>query len=145
MKPILVQEEGEPAIADAPEVGPDAARAAGYREFFDRFHEGRFFEAHEVLEVLWLARRRHPEAAFYQALIQVAGAFVHLDKGRPSPAVALLKRALGKLSGYPPHYGGLNLVEVRGLLQHWIQTVEGPLPLLSRIRVQEAGKLPRPR
>jgi uncharacterized protein len=70
------------------------------------FREGRFFEAHEEWEAVWLrasgAERRH-----LQGLIQVAAACVHLRKGRPGPAGRLLALALEKLEDAPGDLRGL--------------------------------------
>ena len=50
-----------------------------YTGFFTCFNRGEYYEAHDVLEQLWL---RTPGAnhAFFKGLIQIAGAFVHLRK-----------------------------------------------------------------
>ncbi|MFN7988774.1 MAG: DUF309 domain-containing protein [Thermoanaerobaculia bacterium] len=70
------------------------------------FRDGRFFEAHEEWEAVWLgssgAERRH-----LQGLIQVAAACVHLGKGRRDPAVRLLALAAGKLADAPHDLRGL--------------------------------------
>jgi predicted metal-dependent hydrolase len=90
-----------------------------YLGYFECFNSRRFFEAHDVLEVLWLDVRREPVGDFYKALIQLAGAFVHLQKRRPGPAVALLRLSRTRLAPYPRVHEGLNLAEVRGLIADW--------------------------
>ena len=64
-----------------------------YAGFFECFNQQLFYEAHDVLEELWLPRRREPDGLFYKGLIQLAGAFVHLQKDRLSPAAALFRLA----------------------------------------------------
>src|SRR5262245_52833141 len=54
--------------------GPIDAYFLGYIECFNR---QLYFEAHEVLEQLWLPQRSGPDGDFYKGLIQLAGAFVH--------------------------------------------------------------------
>ena len=54
--------------------------AAHYLGYFECFNRQLFFEAHEVLEELWLAQRDGPKGAFYKGLIQLAGAFVYSDR-----------------------------------------------------------------
>lgn len=78
-----------------------------YLAFFECFNQEKFYEAHEVLEALWLPERGSPTDLFYKGLIQLAGAFVHLRKGRPRPAKALLRLAVGSLNKYPAVYQGL--------------------------------------
>jgi hypothetical protein len=56
-----------------------------YRAFFQCWNEQRYYEAHDVLEQVWL----HTETSdddFFKGLIQGAGAFVHLQKNFEHPA-----------------------------------------------------------
>src|SRR5262245_53686981 len=75
---------------------------ARYLGYFDLFNQGLFYEAHDVLEELWLPARKTDNDLFYKGLIQLAGAFVHLQKDRPGPAAALLKLARANVGQYPP-------------------------------------------
>lgn len=105
---------------------------AAYREFFTCFNAGRYFEAHEVLEALWRPARGQPEGRFYQGLIQLAGAFVHFQKGRSAPALALLRACLANLAGYPAIYAGLDVTRLRGQVANWMIEAEGqPSPPLA--------------
>lgn len=97
---------------------------AEYPAYFRCFNAGRYFEAHEVLEGLWLRARGRPEARFYQGLIQLAGAFVHLQNGRPAPALALLCRCREHLAGYPGRYLGLDLDRLRGQIAGWLEQIQ---------------------
>jgi predicted metal-dependent hydrolase len=110
-----------------------AAMVSGYqaggtpahlRCFVALFDQQQFYEAHDVLEDLWLRDRSGPEGAFYKGLIQLAGAFVHVQKGRLGPAAALLRLALSNLGPYPAWYCGLHLGGVREASQHWLKEVE---------------------
>src|SRR5580698_10045868 len=71
-----------------------------YLGYFDCFNRGEYYEAHDVLEQLWLKDRQGPNGAFYKGLIQLAGAFVHLRKERLRPAAALFKLAGANLGRY---------------------------------------------
>ena len=90
-----------------------------YAGYFHCFNQGAFFEAHEVLEDLWLADRHGPNGAFYKGLIQLAGAFVHVQKSRLGPAVALLNLAEGNLRLYPALHEQLDVGAVLGLIDAW--------------------------
>lgn len=103
---------------------PAVHAPAAYLAFFDCFNAGRYFEAHEVLEPLWLAVRGRAEARFYQGLIQLAGAFVHWQQGRPGPARSLLCRSREQWEGYPGRYAGLDLTRLRGQVAEWLVAVE---------------------
>src|SRR5216117_3678649 len=82
---------------------------AHYLGYFACFNRGLFYEAHDVLEELWLADRKGPNGAFYKGLIQLAGAFVHLQKGRLRPAAALFKLAHANLQRYPDGHERLDV------------------------------------
>ena len=90
-----------------------------YVEFFERFNQQRFFEAHEVLEALWLPQRQGPNGLFYKGLIQLAGAFVHWQKNRPGPAAALLGLARANLRKYPAIHEGLNVAGALAIVEEW--------------------------
>jgi hypothetical protein len=71
---------------------------AHYLGYFDCFNRQLFYEAHEVLEDLWLKDKYGPNGAFYKGLIQLAGAFVHLQKivRRPLPRCSSLRWRIWK-------------------------------------------------
>jgi predicted metal-dependent hydrolase len=98
-----------------------------YAAFFRLWNEQRYYEAHDVLEQLWLKEENSETARFFQALIQAAGAFVHLQKNfeqplhakhgrRLRPATRLFALALRNLEGLPDEFRGLDLVSFRELL-----------------------------
>jgi predicted metal-dependent hydrolase len=94
-----------------------------YLGFFRCFNSQLFFEAHDVLEDLWLEDRHGPAGNFYKGLIQLAGAFVHIQKGRPGPASALFNLARNNLSLYPPLYQNLDLSITLKLIRSWTERV----------------------
>lgn len=77
-----------------------------------QFNAGAYFECHETLEGLWL-RDETPQRVFYQGLIQVAAAFVHVGRGRHRGVVPLLDAGLAKLAGFPQGYRRLDLDSLR--------------------------------
>jgi predicted metal-dependent hydrolase len=95
-----------------------------YVEFFTRFNQQHFFEAHEALEALWLPQRRGPNGAFYKGLIQLAGAFVHWQKNRPGPASALLRLARANLWKYPAIHEGLNVAGTLAMVEEWLRQLK---------------------
>lgn len=92
---------------------------AHYYGYFDCFNRQLFYEAHDVLEDLWLPRRKDSQGNFYKGLIQLAGAFVHLQKNRLKPADALFNLAKSNLAAYRPSFSGLNLDTVLELVRLW--------------------------
>ncbi len=95
-----------------------------YLAYFDCFNRERFYQAHEVLEKLWLVERGGPNGAFYKGLIQLAGAFVHLQKHRPRPAAALLQLSRDNLRNFSPFHLNLNVAGVCRLIEDWLQRLE---------------------
>jgi predicted metal-dependent hydrolase len=94
------------------------------RGYFDCFNRGLFYEAHDVLEQLWLKDRQGPDGPFYKGLIQLAGAFVHLQKNRLRPAAALFKLADANLKNYAPQHQQLSVGELRELAARWLAELE---------------------
>ena len=97
---------------------------AHYLGYFDCFNRQLFYEAHDVLEDLWLPDRHGVNGNFYKGLIQLAGAFVHLQKNRLRPAAALFKLAQANLEKYPRRHERLDLGKVQGLIQSWLAQLE---------------------
>jgi len=95
-----------------------------YAGFFECFNRGLFYEAHDVLESLWLEQRGGPNGFFYKGLIQLAGAFVHLQKDRTGPAAALLKLARANLRRYPAAHEQLDVRAVLVLMDGWLGKLE---------------------
>jgi predicted metal-dependent hydrolase len=97
---------------------------AHYVGYFDCFNRQLFYEAHDVLEDLWLPDRHGADGNFYKGLIQLAGAFVHLQKNRLRPAAALFKLARTNLEKYPREHERLNLEAVCALIDKWLENLE---------------------
>ena len=95
-----------------------------YAGYFELFNQGKYFEAHEVLEHIWLADKHGSNGAFYKGLIQLAGAFVHLQKNRPQPAASLFQLALANLEKYPPVHEHLNIQIAGELIRRWLDGLE---------------------
>ena len=96
-------------------------RDVRYAAYFHHFNREDYYEAHDVLESLWLEEGRGARAAaFYQGLIQLAGAFVHMRKHfehpghrvhqqRLAPAYRLLGLVEKNLGGYGEEWEGIRL------------------------------------
>ena len=95
-----------------------------YAGFFVLFNQQKFYDAHDVLENLWLAGRKHADGDFYKGLIQLAGAFVHLQKSRLRPSAALFKLAHTNLEKYSPVHYRLNIAAVLLLISGWLRQLE---------------------
>jgi len=111
-------------FVDSLGVASDGGWDPRYLGFFQCFNRGDYYEAHDVLEDLWL-KINGPDYEFYKGLIQVAGAFVHLRKQyeqpghhhhgrRLVPAARLFRIAVNRLQAFAPAHLG---VDVTGLIE----------------------------
>lgn len=102
-----------------------------YEGYFTCFNAQQYYEAHDVLEHLWL-QTQGENYAFFKGLIQVAGAYVHLQKQhlRPDhpkdgrrlrPASRLFRLGHANLQPYGPVHWQL---DVEALCEHCIVLAE---------------------
>lgn len=95
-----------------------------YVGYFECFNRELFYEAHDVLEELWLASRDTPEARYYQGLIMATGAFVHFQNDRPKAASNLLRAAIERLKPFGRAHLGFAVGAFVACLESWLYLVE---------------------
>jgi predicted metal-dependent hydrolase len=121
--------------AEAHPAGAEVAQHPFYRAYFRCWNEQRYYEAHDVLEQLWL-KTQSDDADFFKGLIQAAGAFVHLQKNflhpthakhsrRLRPAVRLFQLAEKNLKPYAPVRHALDVAGLLALLQSAREKITG--------------------
>ena len=102
-----------------------------YLEYFRLFNGQSYYEAHDVLEHIWLGANGE-RYVFYKALIQFAGAYVHLQHHhrepdhrihgrRLQPAARLFRRSVELLEAFPAAYEGISLDGIRQTAEHTSQ------------------------
>jgi uncharacterized protein len=74
----------------------------------DLYNAGHYWNAHEAWEEVWLESVRDLRA-FYQGLIQVTAAFVHVTRNEYPGSVKLLEAGIEKLEKYPAVFLGVRL------------------------------------
>jgi predicted metal-dependent hydrolase len=114
---------------------------AHYLGYFACFNRQLFYEAHDVLEELWLADRHGPNGDFFKGLIQLAGAFVHLQKERLPPSAALFKLARTNLQKYPASHQQLDVASVLAWIETWLGWLEGGEFRTNPLRAHFAPRL----
>ena len=77
--------------------------------FVARFDRGEYWLAHEELEDLWLEDR----SDLYKGLIQIAAAFVHVDRNNWNGAAKMFASAIRLLKDYPARQQGFDLERIR--------------------------------
>ena len=104
-----------------------------YRGFFRCWNEQRYYEAHDVLEHLWL-QTDSEDANYFKGLIQAAGGFVHLQKHfefpthrvhgrRLGPAVRLFRLAQANLGRYAPARHAFDVAGLLALVQQQVDAI----------------------
>ena len=73
--------------------------------------EGRYFEAHEELELVWRAAHG-AERDFYQGLVHVAVAWYQAGRGRPIATASQLEKAARRLAAFAPAHRGVDVADV---------------------------------
>jgi predicted metal-dependent hydrolase len=112
-----------------------------YTGYFHCFNLGLYYEAHDVLEELWLGCKREADGDFYKGLIQFAGAYVHLRKERLRPASNLFQLALTNLGRYPARHHDLDVAAVRAICRKGIGDLAAGGYLVNPWTPEKAPKL----
>ena len=114
---------------------------AHYLGYFECFNRQLFYEAHDVLEELWLADKQSPNYSFYKGLIQLAGAFVHLQKNRLRPAASLFKLARANFWKYSSVHERLNVASVLAIIEKWLGELESTQFSINPLASEKAPEL----
>ncbi len=98
------------AFNNEPLLTPDElqARLGEFYKAVEEFNDGYYFESHETLEDLWMVTPL-PDRDFFQAVIQLAAAFVHFVRGEYPGIVKLLDAAADKLRAFVPEQRGVDV------------------------------------
>ena len=110
-------------LASPSSKGQPASHDPHYTGYFECFNRQMYYEAHDVLEDLWLVTKGD-RYFFYKGLIQLAGAFVHLKKSHLYPAARLFHLALKNLLPSVPSRDGLDVRELVVRVQDWLAQLE---------------------
>lgn len=130
---------------------PVSALDPCYQAYFTCFNSQQYYEAHDVLEHLWL-KERDDNYEFFKGLIQIAGAFVHLQKQflRPThpkdgkrlrPAVRLFELGMKNLQAYRPHHLHLDVNAVCDLCRGRITEIVDSNYAMNPWRPENAPRL----
>jgi predicted metal-dependent hydrolase len=94
-----------------------------YKAGLEHIRAGRFFEAHEELEIVWRAAAPE-ERDFYQGLVHVAVAWYQAGRGRPVATARQLEKALRRLEAYEPTHRGVDVAALRRQLTELRETMD---------------------
>jgi CheY-like chemotaxis protein len=137
--------EGLPEIIDraARELHADPCSEPlplGARRGIEEFNEGKYFEQHETLELVWRAETRAVRD-LYRGILQVGVAFLQIERGNYSGALKIFQRAFRWLQPFRPACQG---VDVERLLRE-ATAIENELRRLGPDRFHEFDRTGFPR
>ena len=100
-----------------------------YNLGLEHIRAGRYFEAHEKLELVWRAAPPE-ERDFYQGLVHVAVAWYQAGRGRPVATESQLRKGMRRLEAYEPEHRGVDVGDLRRqLLEAYATVMAGSLDL----------------
>ena len=104
--------EGNAAGRDRQGAGSVAAVVSGHFERgLELIRAGRYFDAHEELELAWRAAAAE-ERDFYQGLVHVAVAWYQAGRGRRTGYERQLAKAARRLAPFAPEHRGVNVASL---------------------------------
>jgi uncharacterized protein len=92
-----------------------------YKTGLEHIRAGRYFEAHEELEIVWRAAPAE-ERDFYQGLVHVAVAWYQAGRGNRVGTERQLSKALRRLEPYEPAHRGVDVAALRAQLAELRET-----------------------
>jgi hypothetical protein len=131
-----VESSGDAGVVSDNELAQD------YAKYHECFNSGRYYEAHDALEPLWLRRRGCEVANLLKGLIQLAGAFVHVQKGRLGPARALFGRSRFHLEPFVTANLLVDVPTILGLIGQWEVRVASAIAGEQLLRMYAPPVLP---
>jgi hypothetical protein len=125
---VFESESSSPTSTQAEIDLPTSVAASRYsteypREYLvgiDHFNEGRYYDAHEVWEEIWL-RSSGVAKLFYQTLIQAAVGLLHYERGNARGAKGMFNNVCERLRQLPSDYMSLDLVEFEKQFRSFFQ------------------------
>jgi predicted metal-dependent hydrolase len=103
------------------------------------FNRQEFFECHEVLEELWTPERG-PHRLFLQAVIHMAVACYHCQRGNSRGAEGQFFKGLRKLDAYLPVCQGIDTRRLSKEARAMLEQVQAGVPLGEFPRIHRVGR-----
>ena len=97
--------------------------ADAYKSGLAHLRAGRFFAAHEELELAWRAAPE-PDRDFYQGLVHVAVAWYQAGRGKRVATERQLEKAIRRLEAYEPAHRGVDVAALRAQLKELRETLD---------------------
>ncbi len=98
--------------------------SAGPQRGIDLFNTGRYWDAHEAWEEVWMPDRKGPDAGFYKGLIQVAAGCLHYERRNRRGAINKWTSGAGYLRPYLPRHQGIRLAPLVATVDGFLEAME---------------------
>jgi predicted metal-dependent hydrolase len=105
----------------------DKHEVTGLKEGIELFNEGKYWEAHEAWEGVWMPDRKGPDSAFYKGLIQVAAGCLHYKRRNRRGAVNKWRSGADYLRPYLPSHRGVRLEPLVAAVDGFLSAIGGPI------------------
>jgi predicted metal-dependent hydrolase len=93
------------------------------REGIRLFNAGKYFEAHEELEIAWKDERGKIRE-LYQGILEAGVTYLHIKRGNYRGAIKVFGRSMKWLRGWPASCRGIDVAQLREDLEAAIAQVE---------------------
>lgn len=94
-----------------------------FPQALELFNSGSWYEAHDAFEELW-HEQMDPERKLLQAIVQIAVAHVHLERGNTRGCTILLGEGLGRLQPSLPVALGLDLTALHTVVSDRLSALQ---------------------
>jgi len=109
---------------------------AGLKQGIELFNSGRFWDAHEAWERVWMPDRQGPDAGFYKGLIQVAAGCLHYGRRNRRGTINKWRSGSDYLRLYLPAHQGVRLAPLVGTVDQFLTELKpGEWPELVMPRI----------
>ena len=88
------------------------------------YRSQKFIAAHEHWESVWHATKGPEKKPFLQALIQLAAALHHFQRGNSRGAASLMQTALHRLEAHQDSFGGIAVAALCQEISEWQKKVK---------------------
>lgn len=115
-------------VRDLTEEGSNHTREVPRKEDVVRtsvelFNQQRYWECHEVLELIWREEKNQNEKDLLQGIILAASALVHAQKNELAVCFGMIPRALVKLDQWKQtNYFSINVNYLKAMLRNMLQS-----------------------
>jgi hypothetical protein len=91
------------------------------------YEQERFWEAHEVIEGLWRNEKDEKKKELLQSLILLCASYVHMQKGRNSVSIGIMKRAVDKMNSDIEQLGNIK-IDFQSLREQILEVIKEGKP-----------------